>query len=309
MTHEIHRVLRAFSSQAWFIEPRKAEEIIGMLELRAALGPRSEAYRRESAEPRQVPGATGGGPPVDIINLYGAIVPRATALEDVSQQAASLEKFQIAFQRAAARPNSAGIVINIDSPGGQIDLVPETVAMIRKARRSNRPIVAVANTWAASAAYWIACGADEIAVTPSGEVGSIGVYVLHQDMSKFLEKAGVQMTFVREGPRKVEGNPFEPLSGEALGALQENVRAGYDMFVADVARGRRVSPSVVRADPEKPENRGKHFGGGRMYGAKKAVELGMADRVATLDETVARLKSLKAAGGNKTAHEWKRDFI
>ncbi|MGO7030643.1 S49 family peptidase [Rhizobium ruizarguesonis] len=303
MTHEIQRVLRAFSSQAWFIEPHKAEEIIGMLELRAALGPRAEAYR-ESAASRSSQGTTSG--PVDVLNLFGTICSRATALDDVSQQAVSLERFQKVFQEAAARPNNAGIVLNIDSPGGTIDLVPETVAMIRKARRSGRPIVAVANTYAASAAYWIACACDEIAVTPSGEVGSIGVYVLHQDMSKALEKAGVQMTFVKEGPRKAEGNILEPLSAEARSALQERVRDGYDMFVADVARGRRVSPNVVRADPEKDK---KHFGGGRMYGAKKAVQLGMADRVATLDETVARLKSLKAAGGKQTAEAWRYKFM
>ncbi|MGR9427730.1 S49 family peptidase [Rhizobium leguminosarum] len=296
-------MLRAFSSKAWFIEPSKAEEIIGMLELRAALGPRAEAYR-ESAESRSSQGTTSG--PVDILNLFGTICSRATALDDVSQQAVSLDRFQREFQAAAARPNNAGIVLNFDSPGGTADLVPETVAMIRKARRSSRPIVAIANTYAASAAYWLACACDEIVVTPSGEVGSIGVYMVHQDLSKAAEKEGVRITFVKEGPRKTEGNRFEPLSEEARSALQERVRDCYDMFVADVARARRVSPSVVRADPEKDK---KHFGGGRMYGAKKAVELGMADRVATLDETVARLKSLKAAGVNKTAQDWKRELI
>ncbi|PDS79160.1 S49 family peptidase [Rhizobium sp. L43] len=295
MTHEIRRVLRAFASQAWFIEPRKAEEIVGMLELRAAFGPRAEAYR-ESAAPRSSQGAAPG--PVDVLNLFGIICQRATALDDVSQQTVSLERFQRDFQAAAARPNNAGIILNIDSPGGNLDFVPETVAMIRKARRNGRPIVAVANTYAASAAYWIACGCDEIVVTPSGEVGSIGVYMVHQDVSAAAEKEGVRITFVKEGPRKTEGNPFEPLSDEARGALQERVKDGYSMFVADVARGRGVSPNVVRADPEKG---GKHFGGGRMYGAKKAVQLGMADRVATLDETVARLKSLKAAGGKTAA--------
>lgn len=302
MSHEIRRVLSAFASQPWFIEPHKAEQILAMLEFRAAFGPRSEAYR-EGAAARSPQGETQGT--VDVINMFGAIVPRATALEDVSQQAVSLERFQRAFKDAAARPNSAGIVLNLDSPGGQIDLVPETVAMIRKARRANRPIVAVANTYAASAAYWLASAADEIAVTPSGEVGSIGVYMLHQDLSKALEMEGVRLTFVKEGPRKTEINLFEPLSEEARTALQARVRDGYDMFVADVARGRRVSASVVRADPEKG---GKHFGGGRMYGAKKAVELGMADRVATLDETIERLKSLKTVSDQQRSQAFRAKF-
>ncbi|MGR9252732.1 S49 family peptidase [Rhizobium leguminosarum] len=284
MAHEIRRVLRAFAAQPWFMDPRKAEQIVAMLELRAASGPRSEPYRKNSAAVREQVRTTKGT--VAVFNLFGPIMPRAEALEDVSQQAALLVPFQKAFTESASDPTLAGMVINIDSPGGWMDLVPETAAMIRKARRPDRPIVAVANTLAASAAYWIASAADELIVTPSGEVGSIGVYVVHQDISERLAAEGIRMQFFAEGPRKTEVNPFEPMSQEAGTALQARVRYGYDLFVADVAKGRKVSETVVRADPEKSD---KHFGGGRVYGAKEAVRLGMADRVATLDETITRL--------------------
>ncbi|TBE54458.1 S49 family peptidase [Rhizobium ruizarguesonis] len=284
MAHEIRRVLRAFAAQPWFMDPRKAEQIVAMLELRAASGPRSEPYRKNSAAVREQVRTTKGT--VAVFNLFGPIMPRAEALEDVSQQAALLVPFQKAFTESAADQTLAGMVINIDSPGGWMDLVPETAAMIRKARRPDRPIVAVANTLAASAAYWIASAADELIVTPSGEVGSIGVYVVHQDISERLAAEGIRMQFFAEGPRKTEINPFEPMSQEAGKALQARVRYGYDLFVADVAKGRKVSEAVVRADPEKSD---KHFGGGRVYGAKEAVRLGMADRVATLDETITRL--------------------
>ncbi|TCN30329.1 S49 family peptidase [Sinorhizobium americanum] len=284
MAHEIRRVLRAFAAQPWFMDPRKAEQIVAMLELRALAGPRTEAFRKEAGPLRQEVRTTKGT--VAVLNLFGPIAPRAEALEDVSQQAALIVPFQNAFRESAADPALAGIILNIDSPGGRVDLVPETAAMIRKAKREGRPIVAIANTLAASAAYWIASAADELVVTPSGEVGSIGVYVLHQDISERLSAEGIRMQFISEGARKTEGNPFEPLTEEATAALQVNVRYFYDLFVADVAKGRRVAESVVRADPEKE---GKHFGGGRVYPAKEAVRLGMADRVATLDETIARL--------------------
>lgn len=284
MAHEIRRVLSAFAAQGWFIEPRKAEQIVAMLELRALSGPRAEPFRKNGAAIRQEVRTTKGT--VAVLNLFGAIMPRSEAVDDISQVAALMVPFQRAFQVAAADPSLSGIVLNIDSPGGRVDLVPETAAMIRKARRPDRPIVAIANTLAASAAYWIASAADELVVTPSGEVGSIGVYVLHQDISEALAAAGVRMQFISEGPRKVEGNPFETLSQEASTALQENVRYFYDLFVNDVATGRRVSKDVVRADPEKTD---KHFGGGRVYPAREAVRLGMADRVATLDETISRL--------------------
>lgn len=303
MAHEIRRVLRAFAAQPWFMDPRKAEQIVAMLELRAATGPRSEPYRKNGAAVRDQVRTTKGT--VAVFNLFGPIMPRAEALEDVSQQAALLVPFQRAFSESAADPTLAGMVINIDSPGGWIDLVPETAAMIRKARRADRPIVAVANTLAASAAYWIASAADELVVTPSGEVGSIGVYVLHEDVSEALAAEGINMQFISEGPRKVEINPFGPLTPEASAALQARVRYSYDLFVADIAKGRKVSEAVVRADPEKSD---KHFGGGRVYGAKEAVRLGMADRVATLDETITRLIGGGARQSARAATE-RRHFI
>jgi signal peptide peptidase SppA len=292
MAHEIRRVLAAFAADPWFIDPRKAEQIVALLELRAAHGPRAEPFRKNGAAMREEVRTTKGT--VAVLNLFGTIMPRVEAVEDVSQQSALMVPFQNAFQRTAADPSLTGIILNIDSPGGRVDLVPETVAMIRKAHRADRPIIAVANTLAASAAYWIATACDEIVVTPSGEVGSIGVYVLHQDISEALAAAGIRMQFISEAARKTEGNPFEPLGDEARKALQANVRYYYDMFVADVAKGRRVKESVVRADPEKTD---AHFGGGRTYPAKEAVRLGMADRVATLDETITRL----IGGGARTS--------
>lgn len=285
MAHEIRRLLRAFASQPWFIDPRKAEQIIAALEWRATYGIRAEPYRSDG--PASRPRSYERIGDVGVIRLFGPILPRAEAIRDVSQAAAVMTEFQASFNDAAKDDSLRGIVLDIDSPGGQVDLVPETTSMIRAARREGRPIVAVANTLAASAAYWIASAADQISVTPSGEVGSIGVYTVHEDVSELLGNEGVRVTFISEGPRKVEGNPFEPLGDEARAALQSNVRHFYDLFVSDVAKGRGVSANIVRADPEKTD---QHFGGGRVYPASQAVKLNMADRVETLDAAIARLQ-------------------
>ncbi|NOX39769.1 MAG: S49 family peptidase [Alphaproteobacteria bacterium] len=289
MSHEITRILRAFSSTAWFIEPRKAEQIVAMLEFRAAHGPRSEPAFPD--RPKAAEGSSTVGT-IRVLRIHGAILPRTAQLDDISGPGAvSLEAFQKNFREAAADPNTKAIILDVDSPGGQVDLVPETVAMIHAAKRADRPIIAVANTMAASAAYWLASAADELVVTPSGMVGSIGVYMLHEDISKRLEAEGIAPTFIYEGPRKVEGNPFEPLNAEARAALQASVRHYYEMFTKDVAKSRGVPVSVVRADPEATD---KHFGGGRVYHAAEAVKLGMADRVATIDDTIRRASGRKA---------------
>lgn len=285
MPHEITRILAAFAQRPWFIDPRKAVEIEAMLRLRALAGPRAEPYRTEAAARSSTADRAGR---IVVLHLLGSIVPRSAMVDDVSQSGASMIEFGRAFDAAAADPDVTAIVIDVDSPGGAVDLVPETAAKIRSARREDRPIIAVANTLAASAAYWVASAADELVVTPSGEVGSIGVYMMHEDLSRALEAEGVAVTFISEGPRKVEANPFEPLTAEARIALQANVRHYYDMFVRDVAKHRGVPVAMVRADPEKSE---EHFGGGRVLTAEEAVRRGMADRVDTLEGTLARLQS------------------
>lgn len=295
MSHEIDRVIRAAARGVWLIEPNKAEQIAAAIAFRASNGPRAEPAFPDASRVAASEQVGGGQKVIRVIRLFGVIMPRGNMMSDVSGPGAvSLVAFQRAFREAANDPNCSAIILEIDSPGGQIDLVPETAAMIRAARSPDRPIVAVANTLAASAAYWIAAAADEIVVTPSGMVGSIGVYLLHREVSQALADEGIVATYIYEGSRKVEGNPYESLGEEARSAFQAEVRAAYEDFTKDVAKGRGVPVSVVRADPEASD---KHMGGGRAYVAREAVRLNMADRVATLDETIERLS--RGAGRRK----------
>jgi len=174
MSHEIRRILRAFAADTWLIDPSYAEKIVAVLAARSANGPRAQPYREEPADAPPVEEERGT---IAVLNLSGPIVPRSSGVEDMSGPTmASLDRFSRAFDEAAANDRHTAIVLNVDSPGGRVDMVPEVAAKIRAARNDVRPIIAVANTYAASAAYWIASAADEIVVTPSGEVGSIGVY-------------------------------------------------------------------------------------------------------------------------------------
>src|SRR6266576_1595301 len=153
------------------------------------------------------------------------------------------------------------------------------------------PVSAVANLQDAKAAYWLGSQAKEFVVMPSGEVGSIGVFGAHEDLSQALETAGVKVSLVSAGKYKTEGNPFEPLSEEARAALQDSVNGYYDMFTKAVARGRSSDSQSVKDG----------FGQGRMVSANKAVKMGMADRVATLDQTLARLGARTAMPNSNAA--------
>jgi HK97 family phage major capsid protein len=228
--------------------------------------------------------ANGGakGKLVAVIPIVGTITPKANMMSDISG-GTSIEKLTKQFRSAVANPDVRAIVLDIDSPGGSVYGVQELADEIRGAR-DEKKIVAQVSPLAASAAYWLASQANEIAITPSGDAGSIGVYMAHQDVSKAMELRGVKTTLISAGKYKVEGNPYEPLSDEAMANLQERVTQIYGRFLDDVAAGRGVKASVVR----------NGFGQGRVLSAQNAKREGLVDRIATLDQTLGRL----GAGAN-----------
>lgn len=293
-----HIVAEVFR-KPWAILPEKLQVIAELVALNAAGGKLTgeEVRERIGAGPRpSSPRAPGS---VALIPVYGVISHRMNLLSDFSG-GTSVEKLTAQFRQAIADPNVKAIVMDIDSPGGAVDGVPELAEEILNAR-SQKKIVAVSNTMAASAAYWLACCASELVCTPSGSVGSIGVFAAHEDVSKAMEIEGVKVSLVSAGKYKTEGNPWEPLSDEGRAQLQSQVDAFYTMFVKAVAKGRKVSADDVRGG----------FGEGRMVMAAQAVKQGMADRVETLDDTLARFgvsSPAPASGARSSRAMREREF-
>lgn len=304
---QYERIVRLALETPWAILPGKLAVIRELLAFRASGGRlTAEEVRARLATPlgarivmarngkdsttaaRSSRKTAGQGGAVAVLPLVGTIIPRLDLMAE-SSGAVSLQRFGAAFREAMADPEVGSIVIDVDSPGGMVDGVVEMADEIFEARASTgsatgsgadgKRIVAVANTFMASAAYWIGSAADEVVISPSAEVGSIGVLAMHQDFSEALAQEGVAVTLISAGKYKAEENPFEPLEEEAREAMQERVNEYYEMFVAAVARGRGVSVKDVR----------NGFGEGRVVWAKEAVRLGMADRVGTLNEVIGEL--------------------
>lgn len=220
-----------------------------------------------------------------LIPMMGVVAKRMNMFSEMSG-GASIEKISRDLRAAIADPDVETIVLQVDSPGGSVYGVQELSDEIYNARASKR-VIAIADDLAASAAYWVGSAASEFIVTPSGEVGSIGVVAMHVDYSAALEEEGIKVTFIHAGENKVEGNAYEPLEADARAFMQKRVDDYYGAFVKAVARNRGVSVSEVE----------KNFGQGRVYGSADAKRLGMVDRVATLHETMQRL----AARGSSRA--------
>ncbi len=214
---------------------------------------------------------------IAVLPLHGPITQRSSVFSAFFG-GTSTERWGQAFDNLIASPQIGAVVIDVDSPGGEVYGVDELAEKVFKAR-GTKPIVAVSNAIMASAAYYVASAADEVVVTPSGQTGSIGVRSMHIDYSGQMEQAGMAVTLISAGERKVWGNPYEPLTEESRTLFQSHIDTYYNQFVAAVAKHRGATPKQVRDG----------YGQGAMATAKESVTLGLADRVATLDDTIRRL--------------------
>ena len=280
MPNRYDHIIAAVMATPWAIMPAKADQIASLLTLRA-----SGEYVADDqvaavvAAAQRPPTTAPRGSAIAVLPMLGTISQRMGMLSEISG-GTSTEKFGATFDALVRDPGVGAIVFDVDSPGGNVNGIPELAAKIRGAR-GTKPIVAVANSLAASAAYWLATAADELVVSPSAQVGSIGVLMLHDDRSGALEQAGHDVTIISAGKFKAEGNPFGPLTAEAADEFQGLVDDVYGAFVSDVATQRGVSIATVEAD----------FGQGRVFNANDAVRAGMADRVETMDQTLVRLST------------------
>ena len=214
-------------------------------------------------------------PGVAVISVHGTLVRRTVGLEAESGLT-SYAALAAQLDTALASPDVRAILLDVDSPGGESGGVFDLADRIRAATKV-KPVWAVANDMAFSAAYALASAASKVFVSRTGGVGSIGVIAMHIDQSERDLQDGVRYTAVFAGDRKNDLNPHEPISSEAHAFLKAEVNRIYGLFVETVARNRGIEPSTVR-DTE----------AGLFFG-QAAVALGLADAIGTFDDALAQL--------------------
>jgi ClpP class serine protease len=158
-----------------------------------------------------------------------------------------------AVAAAFAAPSARAVLLELDSPGGEVGGLFDLVDRLADLRaEAGKPLWAVASESALSAGFAIASAADRLYVTRTAEVGSVGVVAIHVDESAADAMAGLKWTLIHAGQRKVDGNPHEPLSAEALADIQADVDALHDELVALIAQSRH--------EPGRgPRNGGRHL--------------------------------------------------
>lgn len=279
------RLIRAIVDEPWAIEEKKLAAICEFIRLKSE-GVDLSAYEAASRpEERRVQN-------IAVLPLFGVLANRTNMVTSFSG-GTSLEKFSNDFTALVRDPEVGAIILDIDSPGGSVSGVEEAGGMIAAAAKQKGNIVAYANATAASAAYWLGSQANEFWVTPSGQVGSIGVVAVHQDVSQAMESAGIKTTFITAGKFKAEGASERPLTEEARDFMQLRVEEYYDAFVKAVARGRKATEKEVR----------NGFGQGRTVGAREAMQTHMVDHVGTLDDVLTSVSRGMALPHSKARAE------
>jgi signal peptide peptidase SppA len=283
-------VLELFTrSPLWAIRPEAVETVLQLFSPRKHQG---WAEGWDVAKPSVLDKGTGNtATKVAVIPIRGVLTKDGPAWIGTNYDAITS-----ALESAGSDSAVKRIVLAVDSPGGEVTGLPETAALLASVAKQ-KPVSAIVEGTAASAAYWLASQASDITLTPSGEVGSVGVRMMHADVSKMLDDAGIKITEMSSGDFKTEWSPYKPLSEEAKTDMQTKLSAMHNEFIKDVAAGRAGRASV--------EIRRNRFGEGRMFRSSEAMTHGLVDKIQSARDfyrTIMEPKDPAPAYGFKRAH-------
>jgi signal peptide peptidase SppA len=206
---------------------------------------------------------------IAVLPVVGPLFRYANLFTQVSG-ASSYELLAKDFTQAVENPDVKAIVLNIDSPGGEVNGCAEFADMIHEAR-GVKPIIAYASGDAASGAYWIAAAADEIVVSKTSALGSIGVVGVYRGNKgeDAVEVVSSQSPYKR----------LDPDTDDGRARLQKRIDAMADVFVDAVAKYRGVASSHVQ----------NHYGSGDVFIGDAAVKQGLADRIGSFEKLLSEI--------------------
>lgn len=222
---------------------------------------------------------------VAVIEVIGSLVRRGAWLGQSSGMT-SYEGLRAQLKAAAADADIKAIALEFDSPGGEAAGAFELADLVREINQT-KPVYGFCAEYAYSAAYALASQCRHLTVPEFGGAGSIGVIMMHADQSKALEKDGLQITIIRSGEKKAEGNSVEPLPEALRDEWQSEcdaMRVNFAQLVG-LGRGDRFDMAAALKTEAK------------AYGGRDAVALGLADAIADPKKAFdAMVASINATG-------------
>lgn len=267
------------------VTPEKLDVILHALGPRIGLGDFSlerppQAVTDFSSSPRYRE-YTGDG--IGLIPVMGLLAYNVSFEDALCGDVTSYHEIRQMFREALNDPLVTSILFAFDSPGGEVAGVFDLTDEIYRAR-DKKPIYAVIDESAFSAAYALASASSTIFIPRTGGVGSIGIIAHHIDQSAKDAKEGLKITPVLAGARKNDFSPHQPLPPEGLARLQALVDENYKLFVDTVARNRGLSVDAVRNTEA------------ATFHGEGAVRAGFADRISNFHEAVRYIESQTRGG-------------
>lgn len=169
------------------------------------------------------------------------------------------------------------VIFSIDSPGGSVDGIQELTSVIKSARLQGIEFIAIADSLCCSAAYWLACACDRVFLSSStARIGSVGVVIVHEDLSKKDEQEGKFVTEIVAGQYKRIDSEHKPLAEDGKLILQGQVDYIYSLFVEEIAINRAIPIEKVVSE----------IGDGRIFIGQQAVVNGLADGIYSLNDVL-----------------------
>lgn len=202
------------------------------------------------------------------------------------------ERIAATLREAARAPELKAVVIRLNSPGGTAAAAQEIGAELDRLRKSGKKVVASMGDTAASGAYWIAAGADQIVANPGTLTGSIGVIMERLDLQGLYGKLGVDTETFKSGPHKDMGSSTRSSTPEERAIFQSMIDDIYNQFVDHVAQGRHKDPAEIRP-----------LADGRIFTGRQAKELGLVDQLGDFHDAVLLAGSLAGITGEPTIVE------
>ena len=189
-------------------------------------------------------------------------------------------------REAADSKNISSIVLDMDSGGGSVDAIAPLIDVVRHAQGKQKAVVAYCDL-CASAAYYVACACNEIVAgnEVSAELGSIGVMMSFIDYAKYYENLGIKQHTIYSNLSDYKNLPFEA-------AKRGDYKAIRDEELDPLARD--FQEAVKRGRGARLQLETEGLLRGRMFYAKDAVRVGLADKIGTLEMAAARSRELSA---------------
>lgn len=289
---QLRGVTSLLAGSPWAIRERDHRELVAVFNRYLSADVSEDTLTRLRAE-REARAALQGeqqqqAQGVALIGVYGTIVPRGSLMVEYCG-ATDPHTLADRVTEAASDPGIHSIVLDIMSGGGAVTGIRVAEEAIRRAR-DVKPVIAVANSIMCSAALWIGAQASELVAAPGAEIGSIGCIGTHVDEQGALDREGLKVTYVRSNPGKALGQSAESMDGDVLSQWQDEINRVQADFEEALVLGRRLPLADVQA-----------LANGHVWFGQEAVNVGLADRVATLGDVLREQTAAAAKGTVKTA--------